>query len=82
MTKSNQNFVSAVTAWRKGVEETFTRNAEEFDQEMAKVLNEVEFLVKDNEAKQAKIDRLMLEYCPDEMTEEQIQNWGINQRRA
>lgn len=26
-------------------------------------------------AKQAQIDSLMLEYCPDDMTEEQIENW-------
>lgn len=31
-------------------------------------------------AKQAKIDELMLEYCPDEMTPEQIEEWGRNQR--
>lgn len=31
-------------------------------------------------AKQAEIDRLMLEYCPDEMTPEQIAEWGANQK--
>lgn len=30
--------------------------------------------------KQAKIDALMLEYCPDEMTPEQTEEWGRNQR--
>jgi len=30
-------------------------------------------------AKQAKIDMLMLEYCPDEMTKEQIDEWARNQ---
>jgi hypothetical protein len=30
-------------------------------------------------AKQAEIDRLMLEYCPDEMTQEQIENWKRSQ---
>lgn len=29
---------------------------------------------------QAKIDRLMLEYCPDEMTEEQLEIWKANQK--
>jgi len=29
---------------------------------------------------QAKIDELMLEYCPDEMTEEQMENWGKHQQ--
>ena len=32
--------------------------------------------------KQAQIDRLMLEYCPDDMTPEQMQEWGNNQRPA
>lgn len=29
---------------------------------------------------QAKIDRLMLEYCPDEMTKEQLLKWAKHQR--
>lgn len=29
---------------------------------------------------QAKIDALMLEYCPDDMTIEQIANWANNQK--
>lgn len=32
------------------------------------------------EAKQARIDSLMLEFCPDEMTEEQIFEWGKHQK--
>ena len=32
--------------------------------------------------KQAEIDRLMLEYCPDEMTQEQIVSWYRYQRRV
>lgn len=31
-------------------------------------------------AQQAKIDALMLEHCPDEMTPEQIEEWGRHQR--
>ena len=31
---------------------------------------------------QAKTDALMLEYCPDEMTEEQLENWGRHQTPA
>lgn len=34
------------------------------------------------EEKQAQIDRLMLEYCPDEMTLAQIDNWQQHQRPA
>ena len=32
------------------------------------------------DAQQAKIDRLMLEYCPDEMTEDQKATWARNQK--
>lgn len=31
---------------------------------------------------QARIDALMLEYCPDEMTPEQMDNWERHQKRA
>ena len=31
-------------------------------------------------AKQARIDALMLEYCPDEMTPEQVDEWARHQR--
>jgi uncharacterized protein involved in exopolysaccharide biosynthesis len=31
-------------------------------------------------AAQARIDELMLEYCPDEMTAEQVEEWGNHQR--
>lgn len=31
-------------------------------------------------AKQARIDALMLEYCPDEMTPEQVAEWARHQR--
>lgn len=40
---------------------------------------EINQLRKDLEALQAKIDRLMLEYCPEEMTEEQKANWAKHQ---
>jgi hypothetical protein len=33
-------------------------------------------------AQQAKIDALMLEYCPDEMTEDQVANWERHQMPA
>jgi hypothetical protein len=31
---------------------------------------------------QAEIDRLMLEFCPSEMDEEQMANWAAHQRAA
>ena len=33
----------------------------------------------ENEALQARIDELMLEYCPDDMTKEQFDNWAVHQ---
>ena len=38
-----------------------------------------EQLQKQVDAKQAVIDRLMLEYCPDEMSPEQLDEWKRNQ---
>jgi len=34
------------------------------------------------ESLKAKIDALMFEYCPDEMTPEQLKNWEAHQRPA
>lgn len=34
------------------------------------------------DALQAKVDALMLEFCPDEMTEQQIETWARHQRPA
>jgi hypothetical protein len=33
----------------------------------------------EGQAKQAEIDRLMLDSCPDEMTEDQMENWSKHQ---
>jgi len=33
-------------------------------------------------SQQAKIDSLMIEFCPDEMTDEQISEYSINQKEA
>jgi len=32
------------------------------------------------DAKQAEVDALMLEYCPSEMSQEQLDNWAAHQR--
>lgn len=39
-------------------------------------------LLNDSAAKQAEIDRLMLEFCPGEMSAGQLATWGESQRRA
>lgn len=51
------------------------------------VADRIEWLEKGNAAwrqlfneRQAKIDELMLEYCPEEMTKEQLENWAKHQR--
>ena len=42
----------------------------------------VEYLEKQLAAKQAEIDRLMIEHCPDEMGIEQLSAWAAHQRPA
>lgn len=37
-------------------------------------------IIREIESKQAKIDELMLEYCPDEMTQGQLENWENRQK--
>jgi uncharacterized iron-regulated protein len=39
-----------------------------------------EYAAKTADDRQARIDALMLEYCPDEMTEAQKENWAKHQR--
>lgn len=42
--------------------------------------NKIDELQRLCDAKQAKIDALMLEFCPEEMTPEQVKTWGEHQR--
>ena len=39
-------------------------------------------LQKEIESLQAKIDALMLEYCPDEMSQDQVETWKLSQRKV
>lgn len=50
------------------------RFAKELEKETKKELHSV------LEEKQAQIDKLMLEYCPEEMTVEQMDNWRKHQK--
>ena len=43
------------------------------------VAKKLDFLLKDMAAKQAEVDALMLEHCPDEMTKEQLDIWAKRQ---
>jgi hypothetical protein len=53
--------------------------AEDLDRENCRLREELAAARKDINDKQAKIDALMLEYCPNEMTNKQIIEWGKNQ---
>jgi hypothetical protein len=56
----------------------------EADKAHADTLERIEAMSKRNtviESLQAKLDALMLEYCPDEMTKEQIETWKLAQRK-
>ena len=47
---------------------------------IAELLAELDKARKSDLAKQAKIDELMFEYCQEDMTTEQIDEWGKRQR--
>lgn len=49
------------------------------DDQLADALERLVTASAEGASKQAKIDALMLEYCPDEMTPEQLEEWGRNQ---
>ena len=63
--KLAENAITAVADWRSRAERAEARVAE---------------LEREAAAKQARIDALMLEYCPDEMTPEQVAEWARHQR--
>jgi hypothetical protein len=50
--------------------------------ELAALKAEARRTAEEVSSKQAKIDSLMMEYCPDEMTAEQIEEWGKHQVSA
>lgn len=56
-------------------------DSETIETELKSILEDLEnYTCKSCGAKQAQIDRLMLEYCPNEMTEEQLEEWGKHQK--
>lgn len=48
--------------------------------EIEKLKAEIEQLKKDKNHLQFKVDSLMMEFCPDEMTDEQIRIWEEHQQ--
>lgn len=55
---------------------------EQLEAENASLKEQLAAAQKDAEAKQAQIDALMLEYCPTEMMQEQLENWATHQQVA
>lgn len=53
--------------------DTFTEIVQQFEYQILELHQQLD-------AKQAEIDQLMLEFCPDEMTEEQLNNWKCHQK--
>lgn len=49
------------------------------EQEYEELKSQVVELKLEVDAKQARIDELMLEFCPNEMSQEQLDNWGKHQ---
>ena len=47
--------------------------------EVASLKEQLAAAKKDVDSKQARIDELMLEYCPNEMSPEQIEEWAKHQ---
>jgi uncharacterized coiled-coil protein SlyX len=68
--------------WYAGRESCILNARDAHQQRADRAEAQVAELRKDADSKQAKIDRLMLEFCPDEMTPEQIEDWGKHQMAA
>ena len=54
----------------------------ELKEEIERRYNTYVELERQLDAKQAEVDALMLEYCPSEMSQEQLENWAAHQRPA
>lgn len=52
------------------------------DNQLASKKAVIEELEKDKDHLQFLLDSVMLEFCPDEMTEEQMENWKNHQRKS
>lgn len=61
---------------RNAWEEKFQNECRKHDETVARAMR----AERDLAAKQAEIDRLMLEFCPDDMTREQFAEWAKNQK--
>ena len=64
------------------LEQQLTETEEFCKGEMARSRERSSRLRQQLAAKQAEVDALMLEYCPSEMSQEQLNNWAAHQRPA
>lgn len=72
--------ISQLNAWKQQADKAgLDINDEEYNI-ILRLLNHALEAHSKIESMQAKIDELMLEYCPDEMQEEQKINWQLNQK--
>lgn len=60
--------------------ETANAYGQQCDEGIRRLQARVAELEREVAAKQARIDALMIEYCPDEMTPEQVAEWARHQR--
>lgn len=60
--------------------ERWSRTSKNEADAMAECQQQLSFLRGDRDALQAKLDKVMLEYCPDEMTPEQKATWARHQQ--
>lgn len=71
----NKLFKSLTDAYYAGLNENDLRFYDLAEETVKYIAKELEYL-------QSQIDNLMLEYCPHEITQEQLDNWAKNQRRV
>lgn len=68
--------VSDNTKYIKALFSNFDSSVYDLEEKSLLMIEELE---QEIQSKQAKIDSLMIEHCPDEMTKEQMDNWGKHQ---
>lgn len=72
--------INQLRAWKKQVDKAGLDIYDEDYNVVLRLLNHALEAHDKIESMQARIDELMLEYCPDEMTQEQIDNWCKHQK--
>lgn len=80
---ANQNISNWKLRGIQSIGETYLKDMKSAVRHEADCVDAAQDRIRDLErtiaAKQAKIDALMLEFCPSEMTAEQVEEWGRHQ---